>query len=162
VLEERAGELLRRLGCTVSTAESLTGGLVGAKITSISGSSDYYAGGVISYATSVKGSVLGVAADILSQFGAVSEETASAMASKVRELFGASLGLSTTGVAGPTKQEGHQVGTLFLGIAVPSGVHTVRLQGPQADRATVREWAANEALNLLVKHLEEIAELKDL
>lgn len=104
VLED--GEVVGQLGYTLATAESLTGGLVGAQITSVSGASDYYLGGIISYATAIKNSVLDVNSDILSSLGAVSEEAAVAMAIGARRLFGASVGLSTTGVAGPTMQEG--------------------------------------------------------
>jgi len=154
VLQDRVGSLLRQLGYTLATAESLTGGLVGAQITSVPGSSDYYLGGVISYATGIKNSLLEVSSDILSSRGAVSEEAAAAMATGVQRLFGASVGLSTTGVAGPSTQEGKPIGTLCVSISEPFGVHTKRFNGPDSSRAAVREWATTEALNLLIECLE--------
>jgi len=153
---ERAGALLRQLGWKLATAESLTGGLLGARITAVAGSSDYYLGGVISYATAVKHSLLGVGMDVLDRHGAVSEETAAAMASGVRELFGADLALSTTGVAGPATQDGQPVGTLCVGVADSSGVRAFRLAGPAGGREAVRDWAADQALRLLVERLEAV------
>jgi PncC family amidohydrolase len=158
MLQNRVGSLLRELGYTLATAESLTGGLVGAQITSVPGASDYYLGGVISYATSIKNSLLGVSSHILDSRGAVSEEAAAAMATGVERLFGASVGLSTTGVAGPTMQEGKPVGTLCLSVSGPFGVHTKRLNGPDSSREVVRDWATGEALSYLVERLEYAAQ----
>jgi PncC family amidohydrolase len=154
MLEDRAGALLLQLGYTLATAESLTGGLVGARITSVSGSSTYYMGGVISYSTAVKNSLLDVSSDILSNQGAVSEEAAAAMAVGVRRLIGATIGLSTTGVAGPATQEGQPVGTLCIAVADLSGVYAQRMHGHDSGRAGIREWAAVQALALLVRRLE--------
>lgn len=154
MLQDRVGSLLRQLGYTLATAESLTGGLVGAQITSESGASDYYLGGIISYATDIKNSLLDVSSDILSNYGAVSEEAAAAMAIGVKRLFGASVGLSTTGVAGPTMQEGKPIGTLCVSISGPFGVHTKRLNGPDSSRAVVRDWATSQALSYLIEQLE--------
>jgi PncC family amidohydrolase len=154
MLQDRAGSLLRQLGYTLATAESLTGGLVGAHITSVPGASDYYLGGIISYATGIKNSLLDVSSDILSSHGAVSEEAAAAMAIGVKQLFGASVGLSTTGVAGPTLQEGKPVGTLCISVSGPFDEHTKILNGPDSSRAVVREWAASEALSYLIERLE--------
>jgi PncC family amidohydrolase len=154
MLQDRVGSLLRQLGYTLATAESLTGGLVGAQITSVPGASDYYLGGVISYATGIKNSLLEVSSYILSSRGAVSEEAAAAMAMGVERLFGASVGLSTTGVAGPTMQEGKPIGTLCISVSGPFGVHTKRLNGPDSSREIVRDWAAGEALSFLVERLE--------
>jgi nicotinamide-nucleotide amidase len=157
MLQDRAGELLLRLGYTLATAESLTGGLVGAHITSVPGSSAYYLGGVISYATDIKNSLLGVSDDVLSSKGAVSEESAAAMAMGVKKLFGATVSLSTTGVAGPATQEGQPVGTLFVSVSDPSGMYTEEFHGEASDREEVREWAAGQALSLLVQRLEDMA-----
>lgn len=157
MLQDRVGSLLRQLGYTLATAESLTGGLVGAQITSVPGASDYYLGGIISYATDIKNSLLGVSSDILSSHGAVSEETAAAMAIGVKDRFEASVGLSTTGVAGPTMQEGKPIGTLCVSISEPFGVHTKRFNGPDSSRALVRDWATSEALEYLVECLEYVS-----
>ena len=93
--------LLREQGATVATAESLTGGQLAARLTSVPGASASYVGGVVSYATSVKTGVLGVPVDLVARHGVVSAECARAMASGVRRLLGSSYALSTTGVAGP-------------------------------------------------------------
>jgi|HubBroStandDraft_1064217.scaffolds.fasta_scaffold41553_2 PncC family amidohydrolase len=150
---QRAGALLRELDYTLATAESLTGGLVGAQITSVPGASDYYLGGVIAYSNSVKNSLLNVSQDVLASQGAVSEETARAMAIGVKDLLGSSVGLATTGVAGPDSLEGQPAGTLCLAVADPLGQETLRLQGPAGDRDTVISWAASQALSLLIRRL---------
>jgi nicotinamide-nucleotide amidase len=145
--------LLTEAGLTLATAESLTGGRLGHLITTVPGASNYYKGGVISYATETKQQVLGVDAEILAKFGPVSRETALAMAVGVRRLLNADIGLSTTGVAGPTEQDGHPVGTLYVGIADSHGVDCFPLMGTAKTRDKLRDWAANEALTLLSKRL---------
>lgn len=110
-------EVLKALsGQTLATAESLTGGGIGAAITAVPGASAVYAGGVISYTNAVKEQVLGVSPETLVRFGAVSGPTASQMARGVRELLKADVALSVTGLAGPGGDEfGHSVGTVFIG-----------------------------------------------
>jgi PncC family amidohydrolase len=97
----RVGDLLRRRGMRIAVAESCTGGLLGAALTAVPGSSDYVLGGVIAYANSVKTELLGVPEELLRTYGAVSEQCAAAMAEGVRPLTGAEVGVSITGVAGP-------------------------------------------------------------
>ena len=109
-LEAAVGRLLRERGLTLATAESLTGGLLGGRITGIPGASDYYLGGVVAYATAAKASQLGVDQDLLDADGPVSEPVAAAMAEGARNTFGADLGLAATGVAGPTEQSGRRSG----------------------------------------------------
>lgn len=111
-------------GVTVASAESLTGGLVAARLTELPGSSRSYVGGVVAYATEVKVHVLGVPQEVVDEHGVISEACAAAMATGVRELMGATYGVSTTGVAGPEAQEGHQPGTVWIAVAGPAGVHT--------------------------------------
>jgi nicotinamide-nucleotide amidase len=152
-LEAKIGRLLVGAKRTLACAESLTGGLVGGRITTVAGSSDYYLGGVISYATDAKAVVLGVDRDLLSEFGPVSEAVAGAMAEGVRRLLGASVGLATTGVAGPAEQGGQPVGTLCLGVADADGAITRKLRAP-GDRAQIRAWATTSALDLLRRRLE--------
>jgi nicotinamide-nucleotide amidase len=149
--EVNLARLLTEAGLTLATAESLTGGRLGHLITTVPGASDFYKGGVITYATETKQQVLGVDQRILSTYGPVSRETALAMAEGVRRLFAADLGLSTTGVAGPTEQDGHPVGTLYVGIADCHGADCLPLMGTEKTRDKLREWAANEALTLLLK-----------
>lgn len=141
-----AGELvaaLTRRGLTVAVAESLTGGMVAARIVDIPGASEAFRGGVVSYATEVKHDVLGVSAPLLRERGAVDPEVAKQMAVGVRRLLKADLGLAVTGVAGPTEQDGHPVGQVFLarcaGPESTTEVREVRLSG---SRAQIRQDAS--------------------
>jgi nicotinamide-nucleotide amidase len=152
-LEAVVGRLLRERGRTLATAESLTGGLLGGRITGIAGSSDYYLGGVVAYATEAKASRLGVDQGLLDAEGPVSEAVAAAMASGARDAFGADLGLAVTGVAGPAEQSGRRVGTLCLGVADASGTATRTLTAP-GDRTQVRLWTCSVALDLARRRLE--------
>lgn len=109
-------ETLRAKGKSLVTAESLTGGGIGAALTAVSGASQVYKGGVISYLNDVKQEVLGVSQEILDRYGAVSPWTAGAMASGVRKLLKADIAVSVTGLAGPGGDEfGHPVGTVYIG-----------------------------------------------
>lgn len=135
-------------GETLATAESLTGGLVGAMFTAAPGVSAVYRGGVIAYATELKAALLGVDADHLRRAGAVDPETARQMAVGVRDRLGAQWGLATTGVAGPDRQEGKPVGTVHVAVAGPDGtsVRSLQLSG---SRKQVRAQAARAAIELL-------------
>lgn len=149
VVEEVLGRALSARVETLVTAESCTGGIIGARITSVSGASAWYSGGVVSYDNAVKQRALGVPMEILTAHGAVSAECAAAMAEGVRGRLGATWGLSVTGIAGPdggTPQK--PVGLVYVGIAGPSGTETreLRLHG---DRERVRQRAATLALHLL-------------
>ena len=155
-LEEAVGRLLRERDRTVATAESLTGGLLGGRVTAVAGSSDYYLGGVVAYATEAKAALLGVDEGVLAAEGPVSEPVAAAMAEGARRAFGADLGLATTGVAGPTEQDGRPVGTVCLGVADAAGTTTITVRAP-GDRAQVRAWAVTVALDLLRRRLEGVA-----
>jgi nicotinamide-nucleotide amidase len=147
--------LLAERGATVAVAESLTGGLLGAELTEMPGSSATFAGGVIAYATPLKHLLLGVPADLLAAQGAVHPEVAVAMARGVRERLGASYGLAVTGVAGPEPQDGHPVGTVHVAVADSGGAVTTRApalpvpaDGARA-RAMVRRMTVVHALDLL-------------
>jgi len=143
------GELLRRAGCTAATAESCTGGQIGWMLTSVSGSSDYYVGGVVGYCDDVKRKLLGVSQDLLSRCGAVSEEVAAAMAAGCRRLLGADWAVSVTGIAGPAGgSEKKPVGLVYVGLAGPEfqAVHHHILPG---SREIVRLRASLTALNHL-------------
>jgi nicotinamide-nucleotide amidase len=155
-LEAAVGRLLGERNGTLATAESLTGGLLGGRVTAVAGSSAYYLGGVVAYATEAKAALLGVGRDLLATQGPVSEPAAAAMAEGARRAFGADLGLATTGVAGPTEQDGRPVGTLCLGVADAAGTATATMRAP-GDRAQVRAWAATVALDLLRRRLEGLA-----
>jgi len=140
--------LLRERGLLLASAESLTGGLLGGRVTSVSGASAAYVGGVISYANEVKLRLLGVPEEVVSGAGVVSAACAEAMASGVRALVGADVGVSTTGVAGPDSQEGKPVGLVYVGYADARGVVAVEhhLTG---DREAIRDAAVDAALALV-------------
>lgn len=144
--------LLRDLGATLATAESLTGGRVASRVTGVPGASAVYAGGVVSYQTPVKVGVLGVARATVDEHGVVSAECAREMAAGVRRLLGTTYAVSTTGVAGPERQEGKAVGTVYVGVAGPRGVEAVAL-ALDGDRAAIQEATVDEALSALADML---------
>ena len=149
-------DLLERCAAThrtLATAESLTGGMLGARITDVPGSSRAYRGGVVSYATDVKVSVLGVPEGLVAEHGVVSEACARAMAEGVRGLLEASYGVATTGVAGPDEQEGHPAGTVWIAVAGPGATHARRL-ALAGDRRAVREATCAAAISLLADVLQ--------
>lgn len=145
-------DLLAAAGQTVAVAESLTGGLLGAALSQRPGSSATFRGGLVVYATDLKEQLAGVPAETLATHGAVSSQAAAALAAGVRERLGADWGLAVTGVAGPTEQEGHPVGTVHLAVMGPRShaVRSVRLPG---DRDRVRLLTVTAALDLLRSHL---------
>jgi nicotinamide-nucleotide amidase len=128
-LAEVVGELLRKSKASLGVAESCTGGHLAHQFTQISGSSDYFTGGIVSYANQVKMEQLGVSASILSEFGAVSEPCIRAMAEGARKVLGTTYSLATSGIAGPTGgTEEKPVGTVWIALAHPEGVITRKLQ----------------------------------
>lgn len=141
---------LRAADATVAVAESLTGGLVGARLTAEPGASVTFRGGVITYATAVKHDVLGVDRRLLDRVGAVHPDVARQMATRVRILLGATYGLSLTGVAGPDHQDGQPPGTLHLAVAGSAGAVTCAPRLPAADRSGLRDLAVDAALELLL------------
>lgn len=145
---ERVHVLLHERGLTVATAESLTGGRLAALLTAVPGASATYVGGAVAYASELKVSILGVSPAIVEEYGVVSAECAVAMASGARALTGASYALSTTGVAGPERQEGHPPGTVFVGVAGPDDVTALALE-LVGDRATIQDRTCVEALSAL-------------
>ena len=153
-LARRVLEVLAGRGESLATAESLTGGLLSARLTDVPGASRSFVGGVVSYATRVKESFLGVPAEVVAQHGVVSAECAEAMAVGVRARLEATWGIATTGVAGPDSQEGKAVGTVFVAVAGPGGSDVRRLS-LSGDRATIREASCREVLALLAGALGE-------
>jgi len=141
--------LLRERGLTLATAESCTGGLVAARLTAIAGSSDVFVGSVVSYSDEVKRSELGVPEETLRAHGAVSAETAAAMAAGARERLGADVAVAVTGIAGPGGGSAEKpVGLVFCHAAGPEGERSLQLDLP-GDRETVRARAAVAALHLI-------------
>lgn len=151
-LQQVVGELLRKKGMTISTAESCTGGLVASLLTSVPGSSDYFLGSVVSYAYSVKENVLGVSPDIIGRYGAVSPECAAAMADGVRRLTGSDFAVSTTGNAGPAASENKDVGLVWVGISSEYGTQTMDFHFHN-DRIRNRERFAASALDAVRKFI---------
>ena len=150
---------LKEKGLTLGTAESCTGGLVAKRFTDLPGASAAFRGGVVSYATEVKHTVLGVEQALLDQYGAVSEPVAWAMAEGARRALGCDLAISTTGVAGPDPDErGNPVGLVFIALAAPEGAW-VRQVHLSMGRQRIRHIAASHGFDLARRYLNGL-ELK--
>ena len=147
-LATRVHLLLRAGGHTVATAESLTGGRLAALLTDTPGASQTFLGGVVTYATELKRSLLDVSQEVIDSVGVVSAECAEAMATGMKALAGATYALATTGVAGPEPQEGKPAGTVYVGIAGPGLVTSVRLQ-LSGDRQAIQAQTCEQALGEL-------------
>ena len=149
-LEAVCFQLLKERNLTLSTAESCTGGLIAKRLTDVSGASQVFRGGVVSYTNEVKHGVLGVPQALLDQYGAVSEPVARAMAEGARQALGCDLALASTGVAGPDRDDrGNEVGTMFVAIAAPDGTHVRPLHlGGRPVRGRLRTQTAHHALDL--------------
>jgi PncC family amidohydrolase len=153
-LEILVGKLLKEKGLTLATAESCTGGLIGSRITDVPGSSDYYLGGVVAYANQTKTQLLGVLAETLAAYGAVSEQTVIEMARGARQATGAQIGVSVSGIAGPGgAMPGKPVGLVWLGLSAPQGEWAVRCQF-DGDRVQNKAASADEALRLVADYLK--------
>ena len=158
-LESAIGDILKANHCTLSAAESCTGGLISALITSVAGSSEYYFGSVTSYANSVKQNVLGVPDEIIEKHGAVSSECVAAMADGVRRLTATDYAVATSGIAGPGGGSDEKpVGTVWIGVSSKMGTETYRLRF-NSDRKRNIERFASSALHILLKKLKN--ELND-
>ncbi len=151
-----SAEVLKALaGKTLATAESITGGGIGQAITSVSGASAVYAGGIISYTNAVKHGLLGVPVELLEQFGAVSAPVAEAMAAGARKALHADVAVSVTGLAGPAGDDyGNPVGTVFLGYSDDSKTisQECHFQGTRQD---IREQTICQALQLLLTYRKD-------
>ncbi|MDB5042282.1 MAG: competence/damage-inducible protein, partial [Candidatus Eremiobacteraeota bacterium] len=155
-----AGAIVKRLaedGLTLATAESCTGGLVAEAVVAVAGASRVFRAGVVAYANDIKTSVLGVPVETLERSGAVSEETAVAMARGARERFGTDVAIATTGVAGPDGgTPGKPVGLVWFALATADGeVETRRFTYP-GNRTDIRERATVGALGLMWRKLESV------
>ncbi len=154
-LAERVGRILRARGLTLAVAESCTGGLLAARITAVPGSSDYFLAGYVAYANQAKVSLLGVRAETIERFGAVSEETVEEMTEGARRRAGAECAIAVTGIAGPGGGSAEKpVGTVWIAAAVREPVRAKRLQ-LIGGRNEIRERAAQAGLALLHRELEE-------
>ncbi len=152
-IEEEVGGLLRAENLTLAVAESCTGGLAGHTITQVGGSSDYFLGGVIAYSNNSKVNVLGVRSAVLRRHGAVSKQTAAAMAQEVKGVFGADIGLSTTGIAGPSGgSKAKPVGLVYVGLAVEGKTVTARHRFKGTRRA-IKMQTVETALTMLCRYV---------
>ena len=153
-LEAACSALLYERGMTLASAESCTGGQIAQRMTALPGASQVYRGGVVSYWTDMKADVLGVSREILDRYGAVSEQTARAMAQGARRITGADAAVSVTGVAGPDPDErGNGVGLVFIGLDTPEGTFCRRCDFGRRRRDRIQELAANHAFDLLRRYL---------
>jgi len=162
-LEKTIGDCLRAQEWTLSIAESCTGGLVCDRITDISGSSDYFLGGMVNYSNGSKEKHLGIPMRYIKKYGAVSPEVAKRMAQGVRKTFGTTFGLSTTGVAGPTGgTKRSPVGRVFIGLANRKRTWVKRLD-LKDNRRKIKEEASQETLQFFYETLlgKQVSILKD-
>jgi nicotinamide-nucleotide amidase len=154
-LESVIGDLLRRRGLTLAVAESCTAGLLSGRLTNVPGSSDYYLGGVISYADAVKQTELGVSRETLKTYGAVSEPSAREMAEGAMRRLNTDTAMSITGIAGPGGGSAKKpVGLTFIGLARQGRPTQIRRYLFSGSRDLVRERAVNAALALLLSSLK--------
>lgn len=153
-LQTAVVHLLKEKKMKIATAESCTAGLLSGKLTQVAGASSVFECGIAAYSKEIKHDVLGVSEDILETQGAVSADTAHAMACGVRRVGGSDLGVSITGEAGPTSSEGKPVGTVFIALADSRRVWVKELLATGADRDTVRAIATAQALDLTRRYLE--------
>ena len=149
LIEEKIAKYLVEKGQLLATAESCTGGLISHRITNIDGSSRYYLGSIIAYANEVKQNSLGVQVKTLEKFGAVSEETVSEMAKGIRHALAADIGLSVSGIAGPTGGTPEKpVGYAWIGLSTPQGICTLQ-HNAGGNRIENKEEVAQVALEFL-------------
>lgn len=160
-IQRRLGEQLRSAEMTLAVAESCTGGLVGSRVTDISGASDYFEGGVVTYSYDSKRALLGVSRESLDEHGAVSAPVAREMAAGIRDIADTTWGVSTTGVAGPTGgTEETPVGTAYVGLAYagPWGTGTSYASAErhhfEGDRLVVKERITTTALTTLLEAIQ--------
>lgn len=152
-INEAVAALLAERGLTIAAAESCTGGRIMKMLTDLPGSSHYFVGGVVSYSNELKINLLGVPGEVINSYGAVSEQTARAMAAGICRITGSSLGLGVTGIAGPDgATPGKPVGLVYIALAVGDKVFCMRHVFP-GQRAGVRAGASNTALNMVRRFL---------
>jgi nicotinamide-nucleotide amidase len=159
-LEKLIGDQLREKGWTLSIAESCTGGLICDRITDVSGSSDYFEGGMVTYSNESKARHLGIPLHYIKRYGAVSPQVARRMAQGVRRAFNTTVGLSTTGVAGPTSgTKRSPVGRVFIGLKTGRRVWVKKLD-LKGTRREIKKKATERSLEFLYKILIEKSNFK--
>ena len=151
--EEGVGKLLKQMGLTISVAESCTGGLIQKLITDVPGSSKYFLGGVVAYSNELKQKLAKVNPETLKEYGAVSPEVAQELARGISEITGSTLGLSATGIAGPTGETKEKpVGLVYVGICTKDVLKVERFLF-KGTRREIREKAATQALKQVIELL---------
>jgi nicotinamide-nucleotide amidase len=153
-LEQVIGDRLRSKGLSLATAESCTAGLLASRIANVPGASEYFVGGVVTYASDAKVSELDVDPSLIESYGAVSEEVTKAMAVGAKKRFGTDVAVAITCAAGPEPQDGAQPGQIVLALAGSDNAVESRALRVPGDRAQVRQFATTFALGLLRAHLE--------
>ena len=155
-LEVVVGELLRQSGLHLAVAESCTGGLISHLLTNVAGSSTYYLGSVTAYANEAKIRLLGVSQDTLAKHGAVSAETALEMGRGIRHALASDIGVSVTGIAGPTGGTAEKpLGTVWIGISTPNEEYARHFLW-SGSRLAIKKQSAQAALKLLAEHLQKV------
>lgn len=152
ITDKQVSDLLKNNKQTIAVAESVTGGLIASRLTSVPGSSDYFIGGLVCYHTRIKVVQLGIAASLINQHGLVSKETAVAMAEEIRKRFNTDIGLASTGSAGPAPVPPAPVGRVYIALASNEGTEWKELN-LQGTRKEIQEKAAQATLGLLWLHL---------
>ncbi|NOY87202.1 MAG: CinA family protein [Deltaproteobacteria bacterium] len=152
--ENKLGPICKRNRWRIAVAESCTGGMVGSRITSVPGSSEYFSGGVIAYSNQLKIALLGVPSELIDKEGAVSEAVARTMAVGVVRATGVQVGLSITGVAGPGSSDQKPPGTVHIAVKTPKGLES-KMLSLAGSRKEIRELTVSKALEFLVEALEK-------
>jgi PncC family amidohydrolase len=152
-LEIELGKVLKQKNLTIATAESCTGGLIANRITNIPGSSEYFDRGVVTYSNQSKIDILGVSAEIIDKFGAVSQETAKAMAESIKRIGKTDIGLAVTGIAGPSGGTPEKpVGLVYVGLAMVDSVKVFKFNFTGA-RLEIKRKTADEAIKAVINLL---------
>jgi PncC family amidohydrolase len=153
-LEERLGAMLRERGLSLALAESCTGGLIASRVTDVPGSSSYFLSGIVTYSNEAKEKFLGVSTESITTHGAVSKEVAEQMAQGIRRATGADIGISVTGIAGPTGGSPEKpVGLVYIGVASAQGAFVRRCQFT-GNRLEIKTQTVDVALQLAIDLLE--------
>ncbi len=152
-MESEIGNMLKEKGFTLSCAESCTGGLLTSRLTDVAGCSEYFQGSIVAYSNDIKKNMLGVKEETLNLFGAVSEQTALAMAIGIRQLFQTTIGVSITGIAGPGGGTAEKpVGLVYVAVSGPTG-DTIKKFNFNGDRTEIKQKVVDAALVLIQVYL---------
>ena len=155
-IEEEIGRLLRQRNASISVAESCTGGLIAHRITNISGSSDYFDCAIVSYSNKAKSDLLGVSPSLIKRHGPVSEPVARAMAEGIRRQRQTTIGLATTGLAGPLGATAENpIGTVYIALASADGTIVRRFSFP-GEREDIKRQTADKSLEMILAYLADL------